>query len=82
MACTQSLCYSDEHNVVHIIKYIIYQCKGAFHLVIQVDTNIILSFLAFNKKQRQNDTYADLCHQMESTLNKYTIINIQTLHKR
>jgi len=23
--------------------------KGAFHLVTQVDTNIVLSFLAFNK---------------------------------
>jgi len=41
--------------------------KGAFHLVTQVDTNIILSFLTFNKKRRQNDTYVDLCHQMEST---------------
>jgi len=40
---------------------------GAFHLVTQVDTNIILSFLTFNKKQRQNDTCVDLCHQMEST---------------
>jgi len=39
----------------------------AFHLVIQVDTNVVLSFLAFNKQQRQNDTYIDLC-QMESTL--------------
>jgi len=29
---------------------------GAFHLVTQVDTNIILSFSTFNKKQRQNDT--------------------------
>jgi len=25
---------------------------GAFHLVTQVDTNIILFFLTFNKKQR------------------------------
>jgi len=39
---------------------------GAFHLVIQVDVNIILSFLTFNKR-RQNDTCIDLCHQMEST---------------
>jgi len=34
---------------------------GAFHLVTQVDTNIILSFLTFNKKQRQNDTIVSTC---------------------
>jgi len=34
--------------------------------MIQVDTNIVLFFLAFNKEQRQNDTCVDLCHQMES----------------
>jgi len=32
---------------------------GAFYLVTQIDTNIVLSFLAFNKKERRttNDIY-------------------------
>jgi len=44
---------------------IVYQALSrAFHSVTQVDTNVVLSFLTFNKQQRQNDTYVK---QMVST---------------
>jgi len=47
---------NKTHTHTHTHVLII---KGAFHLVTQVNTNIVLSSLAFNK-QRQNDTCVDL----------------------
>jgi len=39
--------------------------------VIQADRNIVLSLLAFNKEQRQNDTCAGSYHQMENIQFQY-----------
>jgi len=52
-------CHSREFTFTFDWQFL---AQGAFYLVTQVDTNIILSFLTFNKKQRQNDTCVDLCH--------------------
>jgi len=46
----QNCARSTEQN--HEIVDIARNTEGAFHLVTQVNTNIILSFLTFNKKQR------------------------------